>query len=257
MMGQVSVRARRPARGRQHVAEYSIFVGFDPREAAAFAVCRASMDRWMNLPIPVQGLVLSRLRAQGYYWREHVYQENGQLRDVISDAPMSTEFAISRFLTPLIAKEGLALFTDCDVLVRSPLMELFDSVKRHYAVMVVKHCHKPEYGVKMDGQVQTRYARKNWSSVMLFNCDHPANKKLTLEMVNTLPGRDLHRFCWLSDDEIGELDPCWNYLVGHTKLDGQKPKIVHYTDGIPTMRGYEHCEYADEFRTRLEEWATR
>jgi hypothetical protein len=49
---------------------------------------------------------------------------------------------------------------------------------------------------------------------MLFNCDHPSNKKLTVEMINTLPGRDLHRFCWLEDDEIGELDPGWNWLVG-------------------------------------------
>jgi len=236
--------------------DFSVWIGFDPREAAAFAVCRASIEHYMPLPVPVRGLVLSQLRSRGFYWREHAHMENGQLRDVISDAPMSTEFAISRFLTPILAGDGFALFMDCDVLVRASLMELFEQAKQRYAVMVVKHCHKPDYGVKMDGQVQTQYARKNWSSVMLFNCHHEANKRLTLDMVNTLPGRDLHRFCWLEDHEIGELDPCWNYLVGHTKLPKDVlPKIVHFTSGIPTMRGFEHCEYADEFRTELEQWA--
>jgi hypothetical protein len=237
--------------------DYSIWIGFEAREAAAFAVARASIERHMALPIPVRGLVLSTLRKQGYYWRRHSFTENGQLFDTISEAPMSTEFAISRFLTPLLAKDGLALFMDCDVLIRSNLIELFEQMKDRYAVMCVKHEHDPDYTVKMDGQVQQKYARKNWSSVMLFNCKHPANKKLTLDMVNTLPGRDLHRFCWLEDDEIGELEPCWNYLVGHTTTYecGREPRIVHFTDGIPTMRGYEHCEYADEFRARLEEWA--
>jgi len=64
----------------------------------------------------------------------------------------------------------------------------------------------------------------------------------------------LHRFCWLEDEEIGELDPAWNYLVGHTK-DVPDPHLVHFTDGVPFMKGYEHCEYADEYRRELELWA--
>lgn len=234
----------------------SVWVGFDPREAAAFAVCRNSINRWLSLPIPVYGIVLTDVIAKGLYYRPHEFYENGQLKDVISDAPMSTEFAISRFLTPILAKKGWALFMDCDVLVRTSLIRLFEQANDKYAVMVVKHDHTPEYGVKMDGQIQQRYHRKNWSSVMLFNCEHIANRSLTVPMINQLPGRDLHRFCWLEDEEIGELDPSWNYLVGHTKLNGQKPNIVHFTDGIPTMRGYEHCEYADEFRHELENWAS-
>ena len=237
--------------------DLSIWLGFDAREAAAFAVARTSIERHLVAPIPVRGLVLSRLRYQGLYWRKHVYLENGQLQDIISDAPMSTEFAISRFLTPIIAGEGLALFMDCDVLIRKNLMELFDQMDKSKAVMVVKHEHHPTGTVKMDGQIQTQYPRKNWSSVMLWNCEHPSTKKLTLEMVNTLPGRDLHRFCWLEDDEIGELEPCWNYLVGSMTNGacGKEPRIVHFTEGPPTMRGYEHCEYASEFDAVLEEWA--
>ena len=168
---------------------------------------------------------------------------------------MSTEFACSRFLTPILAKTGWAVFMDCDILARCSLARLFEEAQDHYAVMVVKHHHNPDYMVKMDGQMQVKYARKNWSSMMLFNCDHPANKALTHEMVNTLPGRDLHRFCWLEDDLIGGLDPKWNYLVGHTKIN-HEPNLVHFTDGVPFMPGFEHVEYADEYRRELELWAT-
>ena len=106
----------------------------------------------------------------------------------------------------------------------------------------------------MDGQRQSNYARKNWSSVMLFNCDHPANKRLSLNMVNTLPGRELHRLCWLEDHEIGALKPEWNYLVGSTK-DCPDPQIVHHTLGIPSMPGYENSEYAVDWRGELADWA--
>jgi len=100
----------------------------------------------------------------------------------------------------------------------------------------------------MDGMVQTSYSRKNWSSVMLFNCSHPSNKNLTVDLVNTVPGRDLHRFCWLKDNEIGELPLEWNYLVGYSKLNGSKPALVHFTHGLPDLAGYEDQEYADEWR---------
>jgi hypothetical protein len=231
----------------------SIWIGFDPREADAFAVARNSILRHLMLPVPVYGLVLSELRAMGLYTRA-MSRKDGRLWDDISDAPMSTEFACSRFLVPRMAGSGWALFLDADMLVRTDLWPLFQSADPAKAVMVVKHNHQPPEGTKMDGQLQTRYARKNWSSVMLFNCDHPANQRLTVELINTLPGRDLHRFFWLNDDEIGELPPEYNYLVGHTK-GVENPKIVHMTDGTPSMPGYEDCEYADEWRAELTLWA--
>jgi hypothetical protein len=239
----------------------SVWIGFDPKEAAAFAVCRSSIRYHTANPSPsVRGIILNELRRKGLYTRP-TERRNGQLWDVISDAPMSTEFAVSRFLTPHLAKAaakggkaGWALFMDCDILARTSLWNLFRLRQNKYAVMVVKHVHDPDYQVKMEGQAQTKYARKNWSSVMLFNVDHPANAALTLETVNALPGRDLHRFCWLDDGEIGELDPTWNYLVGHTQINEQ-PKLVHFTDGPPTMRGYEHVDYADEFWAEMDRWA--
>lgn len=233
-----------------------MWIGFDPRETAAFAVARRSARRHMHAPVQIRGVVLPQLREAGIYTRPTSVRD-GRLWDDISDAPMATEFAISRFLVPYLAGSGLALFMDCDMLVRGNLDDVFAQVDRAKAVTVVKHRHEPPEGVKMDNQIQTRYARKNWSSVCIFNCDHPSNRNgLTVDLINTVPGRDLHAFCWLRDDEIGEVDASWNFLVGHTD-PSIEPNIVHFTDGIPTMAGYENCAFADEWRDELHGWALR
>ena len=168
---------------------------------------------------------------------------------------MSTEFAVSRFLTPTLAGSGLALFLDCDILARHELSRLWRAAERDptKAVWVVQHDYIPQNDVKMDGQAQTKYARKNWSSVMLFNVDHPSNKKLTVEMVNSVPGRDLHRFCWLDDSEIGRLDSEWNFLVGITQpyID---PCLVHFTNGGPWFEEYRDVPYADEWLEHRKAW---
>lgn len=242
--------------------EKSVWIGWEPREAAAFAVARHSIKRRLSARnLPIRALVLSRLRAEGLYTRLHSRRGN-QVWDDISDASMSTEFACSRFLVPHLVRQRervtdnprWAVFMDCDMLVRTDMHKLFAECDSTKAVMVVQHEHNPRETAKMDGQMQTRYARKNWSSVMAFNVDHPGNDALTPELVNKLPGRDLHAFCWLRDEDIGALDPAWNYLVGHTK-GVKNPSIVHHTDGIPLMPGYERVEYADEWRRELEDWA--
>lgn len=235
-------------------AKRSIHIGFDPRQADGFAVTRASISRRLTQPIKVHGLVLSDLRKRGLYSRP-TSRRDGCLWDDISGAPMSTEFACSRFLLPALeGYDGWALFLDSDMLARTNLARLFSLCDPAAAVMVVKHDHQPANATKMDGQIQTNYARKNWSSVMAFNCGHPSNRALTVDLVNSVPGRDLHRFCWLKDDEIGGLDESWNYLVGHSNPT-IKPDIVHFTDGIPSMAGYGDCEYADEWRAELDQWA--
>ncbi len=229
----------------------SIWLGYDQRETTAFAVAKYSIRRFDKY-LPIRGLVLDQLRGMGLYNRPIEMLKRGNARqmwDVISSAPMSTEFSISRFLVPYLAETGWALFADCDILVRANINRLFDLARPDKAVMVVKHDYQQDNGMKMDGQMQTIYPRKNWSSVMLFNCDHPANKRLTVDMVNTALGRDLHRMCWLDDDEIGELPGKWNFLNGHSKLDhGVEPALVHFTEGLPDMPGYEIQPYADEWR---------
>jgi hypothetical protein len=229
----------------------SIFVGYDPRETEAFDVCRFSLRR--HAPkLTAKGLCLEHLRDAGLYWRPTT-RRNERLWDDISEAPMATEFAISRFLTPILAKEGWALFMDCDILARRDLDALFAQADPSKAVMCVKHAYTPTEAVKMDGQLQTLYARKNWSSVMLFNCAHPANARLDVDLVNTRPGRDLHRFCWLDDDEIGELNPAWNWLVGVSD-PAIDPALVHFTNGLPNIPGYGDSAYSDEWRAIYREW---
>lgn len=231
----------------------SIHIGFDPRETSAYAVTRESIRKYITQPIPVNGLVLDDLREQGLYWRP-TERKLGKLYDVISEHEMATEFAISRFLVPYLAQTDWALFMDCDMMLRANIARVFHGLDGRKAVYCVKHDHVPDYIEKMDGQVQSAYPRKNWSSFMIFNCHHEANKKLTPEYVNELPGRDLHRFCWLKDDEIGELPVEWNWLVNHSD-DRVIPKNVHFTDGGPWFDAFQNVPYADEWRRTLNGWA--
>lgn len=235
----------------------SIWIGWDPRECDAFAVARASAIRRMCSNIPVSGIVLADVRASGMYTRPVERKTSGarwNLWDPISEAPMSTEFSISRFLTPMLARRGWALFCDADVMFRTPPEELFDLADDRYAVMCVKHEQKVSETHKMDGQLQTQYSRKNWSSVVLYNCDHPANRRLTLELFNSLPGRDLHAFCWLEDSEIGALPRSWNYLVGHSGRF-ETVDLAHFTLGVPSMEGCSGVPFADEWWEELYGWA--
>jgi hypothetical protein len=121
--------------------------------------------------------------------------------------------------------------------------------------MCVPHFHQVVEGASKKGtQVQVNYTRKNWSSVMLFNRDHPANNALTLELLNTVPGRDLHRFCWLKDEEIGFLDKKWNHLVGVDGAQVDDPAIVHFTNGGPWLPQYADCDYAGEWCEAYRQW---
>lgn len=235
------------------VSGRSIWIGFDPREAEAFAVCRHSIQSRLTQAIRCRGLLLSDLQKKGLYTRP-IERRGNQVWDVVSGAPMSTAFAVSRFFIPHLQEGGLALFMDCDILVRCSLARVFEQAKDKYAVMVVKHRYQPSETQKMDGQAQTKYERKNWSSFALWNLDHPAHKKLTLEVLNTWPGRDLHAFKWLEDDEIGELDPAYNFLSGVTDSNVD-PKCVHFTLGGPWFPGYEDVPFAEEWRQERNAWA--
>lgn len=240
------------------VLSNSIWIGFDPREVDGFAVARKSIKAYITAPLPVYGIVLNDLKEQGLFYRNQ-FVKDGVLWDEISDAPCATEFSISRFLIKELAgrNAGWALFMDSDMMLRGNLARVFEGLDPSKAVYCVKHDYNPTDTTKMDGQVQTQYNMKNWSSFFLINCQHPANKNLTVELVNTVPGRDLHQFCWLDGDMslIGELGEEWNWLVGHSTHPD--PINVHFTTGIPSMVGYEDVPYADRWRRHLYEWARR
>lgn len=190
---------------------YKIFIGWDVSQMRAWNVAQLSLNAHAAGKVDVDRIAKPTLQARGLYTRPTHVLEHGYW-DEISNAPMSTGHAIARFLVPyLCGYEGWALFTDGDVLFRRDVSELFALADPTKAVQVVQHHHAPANGVKMTGEQQTTYARKNWSSVVLWNAGHTANKALTPELVNTVPGRDLHRFCWLDDDLVGALPATFNY----------------------------------------------
>lgn len=224
---------------------YRCFLGWDAAQIRAYCVAEFSLRQHSSVPLDVRRIALSQMQAAGLYRRPTETRDAGYF-DAISDAPMSTGHAIARFLVPaLCGYDGWALFTDGDVLVRHDIAELFALADPRYAVQVVQHAFAPSDTVKMTGQAQTRYARKNWSSVILWYCGHPANRALTIDHVNAVPGRDLHRFDWLDDSMIGALPARWNVLIGHE--DEPDPAIAHFTDGVPDMPGYESAPFADEW----------
>lgn len=213
----------------------TVYIGYDPRESLAYQVAESSL-RKRTKEVNVRPIALHNPDVSSILTRP-IERVNGKLWCPISQAPMSVEFAISRFCVPFIHKTGWCLFVDCDVLFLADVEELFQLADERYAVMVVKHNYRPSSATKMDGQIQTSYDRKLWSSVMLWNCDHPANQNLTLRKLNEWPGRDLHGLRWLDDDLIGELPREWNHLVGIDTPDKWPVKLAHYTLGGPWLTG--------------------
>lgn len=216
-----------------------VYIGYDNREQDAYDVAARTAKAYGCEVCP---LYEDRLRRSGMLTR--TMDRRGGMWDFNSSAPQSTEFAISRFFVPLLAHSGLALFVDCDVVFLDDPHMLIDYIDEDAAVSVVKHPPMEVGGLKMDQQIQTNYHRKLWSSVMLFNLDHPGNRRVTLDMLNNWPGRDLHAFGWLADNEITSLPPESNWLVG-LQPKPEHPIIAHYTLGTPNMPGHEQSEYAD------------
>lgn len=228
-----------------------VFIGYDRREDAAYQVTLASLLACAAQEVDVRPIIEAQCRGLGLYTRPHELRE-GRLWCPISGAPMATQFAVTRFLVPALAPKGTrwALFCDGDFLFRADVAELFALADPRFAVQVVKHDHRPQARRKMDGQVQTVYARKNWSSLVLWNLAHPAHARLTRWAVNAWPGRDLHAFKWLQDDEIGDLPAAWNWLEGEAPLP-VPPKAVHFTRGTPDMIGDAHPRYSAEWWSYL------
>lgn len=211
-----------------------VYIGYDPREVAAYEAASKTLLEHSPRSI-ITPLDSERLAAAGLLRRP--VDRRGVMYDLNSNAPCSTEFSNSRFLVPILALSGWALFADCDMLFFNDVDRLLDLADPLKAVMVVKHKLVSESGFKMGYQPQTSYARKNWSSVMLFNCDHPANRRLSLDDVNNRPGRDLHAFYWLHDSEIGELPASWNWLVD-VQPKPEQVNIAHFTLGGPWIEGW-------------------
>lgn len=198
-----------------------IFVGYDSREAIAYHVFSQSLLEKSSEPLSITPLSLNTLNS---YIEEH---KDG-----------SNDFIYSRFLVPnLQGYNGWALFADGDMVCLDDIAKLYDMRDDQYAVMVVKHDYKTKASVKYLGNKNENYPRKNWSSVILWNCGHPANSVLTPELIAKSTGAFLHRFSWLSDDLIGELPKEWNWLADEYP-DNRKARLVHFTLGTPCFKDY-------------------
>jgi lipopolysaccharide biosynthesis glycosyltransferase len=213
-----------------------IFIGWDSREEIAYEVAKHTLCKNASIEVDVQPIKQLELAKSGLYTRE-------------IDPLASTEFTYTRFLTPYLADfEGWALFCDCDFLFFGDVAELLQFQDKEKAVYCVKHEYKPSEAIKMDGVAQTQYPRKNWSSFMLFNCDHPSTQKLDPQTVNSESGAYLHRMQWAKDEEIGDLPPVWNWLEGwNTTAENGYPKAVHFTRGGPWFENYRDVEFASEW----------
>jgi len=176
--------------------------------------------------------------------------------DMVDGKKFSTEFSHTRFLVPEIMQfNGWALFMDCDMICMSDISKLFALCDDKYAVMCVKHNHIPMGETsKMDGREQMRYHRKNWSSFMLWNCSHPANRIVTKGYVNSAMGGDMHAFSWLPDSLIGSLPDTYNYIAGVSPKRGGMPDVIHFTNGGPWFDTCQDVPFAGNWLLEYEDW---
>lgn len=210
-----------------------IYVGYDSREDIAWQVCRHSLLRHAGTGLEVHPLRQSALRELGLYGRA-------------IDAKASTEFSITRFLTPyLAAYDGWSVFTDCDFLFTADIRKLERELDPSKAIHVVQHDYTPALAVKMDGKAQHIYPRKNWSSFIAFNGAHKAVKALTPAIVNSAEPAFLHRFTWADEAAVGNLQLGWNFLVGEYPKPAQPPAAIHYTNGGPWFENHADADYSD------------
>jgi hypothetical protein len=214
----------------------TLYVGYDPRESAVFTVFNQSVIQHTSVPVAICPLHQKSLEFDG--------QQDG-----------TNAFIYSRYLVPYLQNyEGWAIFCDGDMILRDDLRNLWDLRDESKAVQVVKHNYKTTEGRKYKGSPMESqnidYPKKNWSSVVLFNCGHPSNKVLTREFVSEAGGAILHRFGWLQDEEVGELPPEWNHLV--REMDpNPDAKLVHWTLGAPGFRHYMRDEHSWEWNANL------
>jgi lipopolysaccharide biosynthesis glycosyltransferase len=207
-----------------------IFIGYDPREAVAYHVCVNSIIRQASQPVAIIPLALNLFTD---YTETHTDGSN--------------HFIYSRFLVPhLMDYTGHAIFIDGDMIVRGDIAELWNLRRHDLDVQVVKHDYETRMTEKYLGSKNENYPRKNWSSVILWNCQNPANKKLTPQFIEKATGAELHRFTWISDDRIGALPIEWNWLPDEfgSNVDA---KLLHYTLGSPCFHEFATTPQADEW----------
>ena len=202
-----------------------IFIGCDYRERAATNVLIDSLYQKSKFPLSITPLITEQLKNKGIFWRKR-------------DPKQSTDFSFTRFLVPyLMNYKDWAIFMDCDMLCRADISEIINLLDEKFSLFCVKHNHNPKETIKFQGEIQSSYPKKNWSSFMIFNCKKC--KRLTLDYVNNASGLDLHRFNWLEGDHlIGGIENGWNYLIQKENINtpNNEIKMLHWTLGGPWFK---------------------
>ena len=205
-----------------------IYIGFDQRESIAYHAFVQSLIDHASIPLDITPLAVKTLKG---YEEKHKDKSN--------------DFVYSRFLTPFLNNfKGWAIFVDGDMICQKDIKELLDLRDGSKALQVVKHDYKTKANQKYLGNINQDYPRKNWSSVILWNCEHPKHKILTPDFIAKESGKYLHRFSWLEDNEIGELPKEWNWLATEYP-NNEQANIIHYTLGTPCFKDYRNTEMAD------------
>ena len=205
-----------------------IYIGFDQRESIAYHAFVQSLIDHASIPLDITPLAVKTLKG---YEEKHKDKSN--------------DFVYSRFLTPFLNDfKGWAIFVDGDMICQTDIKELLDLRDNSKALQVVKHDYKTKANQKYLGNINQDYPRKNWSSVILWNCAHPKHKLLTPDFIANESGKYLHRFSWLEDNEIGELPKEWNWLATEYP-NNEQANIIHYTLGTPCFKDYRNTEMAD------------
>ena len=207
-----------------------IFIGYDPREAIAYHTCVNSIIRHASQPVAIIPVALNLFND---YKETH---KDG-----------SNHFIYTRFLVPhLMQFSGWAIFIDGDMIVCDDIVKLWKLKDQWKDVMVVKHDYKTRMPVKYLGSKNEDYPRKNWSSVILWNCGSFPNRILTPEFIQNSTGAYLHRFTWLDDARIGELPKEWNWLPDEFG-ENKDAKLLHYTLGTPCFHEFANTPQANEW----------
>ena len=199
----------------------NIFIGFDQKEAIAYHTFVQSLIENSTIPLSITPLAENNL---DHYTEKHTDGTN--------------KFTYSRFLVPYLMNfKGWAIFADGDMVCLSDIKILKSYFDPNKAATLVKHDYKTKYKTKYFGQKNEDYPRKNWSSVIIWNCEHPKNKILTPKFIGQKEGSFLHRFNWLKDEEIGELPKSWNWLAMEYE-EKRDLDLIHYTLGTPCFKEY-------------------
>ena len=208
-----------------------LFCGYDPREALGFSAFVHSVI--LNSPKNIAVVPIHGSRRDG-----------------------TTDFTYSRFMVPyLCGYKGWAVFADgSDMMLRTDLNSILAHCDESKAVYVVKHDYQTTnnrkyLGTEMEAANED-YPRKNWSSLIVWNCSHQNHKYLTPNMISATRGRWLHNFSWLTDELVGSLPLEWNHLVREYEPNPDA-KLVHFTLGIPGFAEYSKDEFSDEWRSYL------